>query len=57
MNTARWATLRRQVINVPARIASTGRRIVLHLPTQWAWAPAWHALWHAATGPPVPALT
>lgn len=57
MPTARWATLRRRVISVPARLATTGRRLILHLPTHWAWAPAWHALWQAATGPPTPATT
>lgn len=54
LGTARWATLRRRVILVPARLAATGRRLILHLPTQWAWASAWHALWNAATGPPAP---
>lgn len=52
MATARWATLRRQVINLPARIATTGRRLVLHLPTAWPWATPWRALWTATTGPP-----
>ena len=28
---ARWATLRTRIINIPARIATTGRRLVLHL--------------------------
>ena len=51
MATARWATLRR-IINVPARIASTGRRLILHLPARWAWAEHWTALHTAATGPP-----
>ena len=49
---ARWATLRTRIINVPARIAATGRRLVLHLPTQWTWAQAWQALHAIATGPP-----
>ena len=49
---ARWATLRTRIINVPARIAATGRRLVLHLPTQWPWAQAWQALHAIATGPP-----
>ncbi len=54
----RWATLRTRIINVPARIASTGRRLVLHLPNDWPWAAHWtklHAL-AVATGPP-PATT
>jgi hypothetical protein len=29
---ARWASLRTKILNVPARIASTARRLVLHLP-------------------------
>ena len=49
---ARWATLRRQIIGVPARIAATGRRLVLHLPTHWPWADAWKALHAVATSPP-----
>src|SRR3546814_3410129 len=28
---ARWASVRTRLINVPARIAATGRRLVLHL--------------------------
>jgi len=51
----RWATVRNHLINVPARIASTGRRLVLHLPRDWPWATAWHNLFQAATGPPMPA--
>ncbi len=37
----RWASLRTKLINVPARIATSGRRQVLHLPTRWPWQPAW----------------
>ncbi|NYD42691.1 hypothetical protein BJZ21_002779 [Nocardioides panaciterrulae] len=54
---ARWATLRSRIINVPARIASTSRRLVLHLPEHWPWAPAWLSLWSVATGPPAAATT
>lgn len=32
MATIRWATLRTRIIGVPARIARTGRRLMLHLP-------------------------
>ena len=46
---ARWATLRTQLIAVPARIASSARRLTLHLPTDWPWAPAWEDLWAVAT--------
>ncbi|MBE1608634.1 IS1380 family transposase [Actinopolymorpha pittospori] len=56
---ARGATLRRQIINVPARIAQPQRRRVLHLPAHWPWADHWTALWNGvfavATGPPVTA--
>ena len=54
---ARWATLRRQIIGVPARIAATGRRLVLHLPTHWPWAPGWESLHAVATSPPRAATT
>ena len=57
MSTARWATLRRCIISVPARIASRARHLVLHLPEQWPWQNAWTSLWETATGPPVPAVS
>ena len=53
MRTARWATVRTRIINVPARIATTGRRLVLHLPTHWAWSGGWELLWSTATSPPL----
>lgn len=34
---ATTATVRRTLINVPARIASSGRRLTLHLPRAWPW--------------------
>ncbi|QWC84035.1 IS1380 family transposase [Nocardioidaceae bacterium] len=52
MRTARWATLRTRIINIPGRIATTGRRLVLHLPTHWPWASRWKLLWSTASGPP-----
>lgn len=52
---ARWATLRAQLFKIPARLASTGRRLVLHLPTDWRWAEAWQRLYTTAVGPPTPA--
>ena len=36
---ARGATLRRQLITVPARLARPARTPVLHLPSRWPWAP------------------
>jgi hypothetical protein len=41
---ARPATLRDHLINVPARIASSARRLTLHLPTSWRWEHPWRAL-------------
>jgi hypothetical protein len=46
---ARPATLRDQLINLPARIASSGRRITLHLPTGWRWEHPWRSMIAAAT--------
>ena len=40
------------VTNVAARIARTGRRVVLHLPRDWPWADSWHRLHEIAAGPP-----
>lgn len=33
----------------PGRVATCARRLVLHLPTDSPWAPAWQDLWAAAT--------
>ena len=51
---ARWATLRTQLINVPARVATTARRLILHLPVDWPWAQAWSTLLERAAAPPSP---
>jgi len=55
MHRARWASLRKKIIDVPARIASTARRLDLHMPADWPWATSWEALWSTATGPPAAA--
>ncbi|HZJ04450.1 MAG TPA: IS1380 family transposase, partial [Nocardioidaceae bacterium] len=56
---ARAATLRRQIIHVPARLARPQRRPVLHLPEHWPWAERWLAIWDGVFGhanaPPQPA--
>jgi hypothetical protein len=54
---ARWASLRTRIINIPARIATTGRRLILHLPQRWPWGTSWQTLWATATGPPTPATS
>ncbi len=51
---ARAATLRRQIINVPARIAHRARQVILHLPAHWPWHNAWHGLFLATHAPPTP---
>ena len=43
--TARGATLRRHLVNVPARLARPQRKPILHLPRHWPWEPAWMTLW------------
>jgi len=38
---ATTATIRAHLINIPARLARSARRLTLHLPEQWPWEPAW----------------
>ena len=54
---ATTATIRRKLITVPARVASSARRITLHLPTAWPWETAWTHLFTHGCGPPTPATT
>jgi len=42
---ARGATLRRKLVNVPARFAAPARKPMLHLPAHWPWQAAWKTLW------------
>jgi hypothetical protein len=49
---ARGATLRRILVNVPARLARPQRTPILHLPSHWPWESAWLALWHNTIGRP-----
>src|SRR3954465_8808960 len=42
---ATTATIRRTLINVPARAATSARRLRLHLPTNWPWQQHWTALY------------
>jgi len=43
---SRTATIRRTLITVPARIASSARRLTLHLPQDWPWQTAWNTLFN-----------
>ncbi|MCT1641459.1 IS1380 family transposase [Dietzia cinnamea] len=42
---ATTATIRRKLIAVPARIATSARRLHLHLPAHWPWENAWKTLY------------
>ena len=46
------ATIRRTLINVPARIARSARKLRLHLPEHWPWATEWATLLTHSTSPP-----
>jgi hypothetical protein len=52
---AATATIRAQLITVPARIARSARRTRIHLPRNWPWEQAWQAMSAAACGPPASA--
>jgi Transposase DDE domain group 1 len=52
---ATTGTLRDQLINLPARLARSARRLVLHLPADWPWEQAWTNLFTTACGPPTAA--
>jgi hypothetical protein len=54
---ATTATIRRKLIAVPALIASSARRITMHLPAGWPWQAAWTQLFTSGCGPPTPATS
>ena len=56
---ARGSTLRRRIVNIPARLARPQRRPFLHLPSHWPWARHWLTLWRNTIGysPPPTATT
>ncbi len=49
---ATTATIRRKLITVPARVATSARRVTLHLPQGWPWQTAWTALFNRVSDPP-----
>jgi hypothetical protein len=51
------STLRRTLIAVPARAASSARRLTLHLPKHWPWQRAWATLFALTCGPPAASTT
>jgi hypothetical protein len=54
---ATTATIRRKLITVPARVATSARRIILHLPQAWPWQTAWAALFDRVSDPPAALAT
>jgi len=50
---ATTSTIRRKLINVPARVATSARRHILHLPRAWPWQHAWTRLFTALSDPPL----
>jgi len=52
---ATTATIRAQLISVPARLARSARRLRLHLPRDWPWEQAFTQLFDATCGPPAAA--
>lgn len=49
---ATTATIRAHLINIPARLARSARRVILHLPQHWPWQPAWDSLHTTIHRPP-----
>ena len=54
LRVARGATLRRKIVNTPARLARPARKPVLHLPEHWPWQPQWTNLWNTVFGHTAP---
>jgi hypothetical protein len=50
-------TIRRKLIHVPARIATSARRLHLHLPSRWPWQKEWSALYDALLTRPAATVT
>jgi Transposase DDE domain group 1 len=49
---ATTATLRDHLINIPARLARSARKLTLHLPERWPWQAAFENLFAAVHAPP-----
>ncbi len=52
---ARTGTIRRHLINIPARIARRARRLTLHMPARWPHTDAFHELFTTTHAPPAAA--
>lgn len=49
---ATTATIRDRLINVPARLARSARRLTLHLPERWPWSEDFTQLFSTVHAPP-----
>ena len=49
---ATTATVRRKLIQIPCRVATSARRMTLHLPQDWPWQDAWTQLNDRVADPP-----
>jgi Transposase DDE domain group 1 len=54
---ATTGTIRRTLISVPARVASSARRLTLHLPQDWPWEKQWCELFTRTASPPAVATS
>jgi hypothetical protein len=52
LSRATTGTIRRVLIAVPARVASSARRLTLYLPQDWPWEQQWSELFTRTCGPP-----
>ena len=49
---ATTATVRRTLIQIPCRVATSARRLIMHLPQDWPWQTAWTQLNDRVADPP-----
>ena len=54
---ATTATVRRTLVTIPARVATSARRLTLHLPRAWPWQHAWSLLFERVNAPPATVAT
>jgi hypothetical protein len=54
---ATTGTIRRMLISVPARVASSARQFTLHLPRDWPWESEWTELFSRTSSPPAAATS
>jgi Transposase DDE domain group 1 len=49
---ATTATMRRKLVHLPCRVATSARRVTMHLPRDWPWETAWTRLITRIADPP-----